>query len=102
MVAKENVVDALGVGLHVAREAAEELKHVVARLLVCVLKEDVIAVCDLHEVVTLLARLPHLLVRSNGLHQDAGCIGRDAHRGAHRFVAHRGDDRGSKDAPEFS
>ena len=63
--AEEDVVDALGVGLDVAREAAEHLADDAAGLLRRVLEEDVVAVGDEHEVVAAPARLP-LLRRACG------------------------------------
>ena len=66
---EQEVVDTLGVGLHVAGEAAEHLADGGAGLFRRVLEEDVIAVGDLDEVVAAPARLLALCRRGVGCTQ---------------------------------
>ncbi|NDB36158.1 MAG: hypothetical protein EB023_12655 [Flavobacteriia bacterium] len=95
--AKQDVEDALGVGLHVAGEAAEELADRGAGLALGVLEEDGVSVGDLHEVVPSLARPSRLRGRvSASLHEDAGRVGGQAQRGREGLGAHRREDGGAE------
>src|SRR5262249_52565317 len=89
---EQEIVDALGVGLHVAREPTEHLADGGASLVRRVLEEHVIGVSDLDEVMGASTRPTLLVATADRLHEHAGGVGRDAERGRARLVAHRLDD----------
>ncbi len=78
---EEHVVGVLGVGLDVARVAAEQLAHGGAGLVRHVLEEHVVTVGDHHEEVPAAARLARAGRRGLGLDADARRVRGDAERG---------------------
>src|SRR5665213_2713673 len=93
---EQDVVDALGVGLHVAGEPLEHLADGGRGLARRVLEENVIAIGDLDEVVAAAARLPPPLRVARRLDQHADGVRGDAECGLHRVGAHGGDDGGAQ------
>jgi hypothetical protein len=87
----QEVIDTLGVGLHVA--PVEHLADGGRGFARRVLEEDVIRVGDLDEEMATPAGSPVLVGLADRLDQDARRIGRDAERRAKRLLPHRLDDR---------
>src|SRR5215208_7089960 len=88
---EQQVVDALGVGLDVAGEAAEQLADRRRGLAWQVLEEDVIGVGDLDQEVSASAAAARLVAALDRLDQNPGGVGGDTEGRAHRLVAHRLD-----------
>ena len=97
---EQQIVDALGVGLDVAGEAAEQLADGGRSLLGQELEEDVIGVGDLDQEVAAAASAARLVAAGDRLDQDPGRIGGDAEGGAHRLVPHRLDHGGPEGGAE--
>ena len=84
--AKQDVVDALGVGLHVPVKALEHLSDGGAGFTRRELEEDVVAVRELYEEMRAPARLALLVFPGNGLDRDAGGVGGQAERAGEGFL----------------
>src|SRR5262249_20322611 len=99
--AEEHVVYALGVGLHVARIAAQHTGDERAGLLGRVFEEDVIAVGNEHEEVATAARLAFLVRSARGLYGDASGVSGHAKGGAQRIFARCRDNRRAQGRPRI-
>src|SRR5690606_18150088 len=93
---EQKVIDALGVGLDIAAEAAEELADGRRGLARHVLEEHVIGVCNLDQEVSAAAAATLLVAAPERLHEHASGIGGDAKRRAQRLLTH-GLDHGGPD-----